>query len=309
MSRLVQLPPEAYSPTAFAEFKPAGGFSIPNARAMMWMSQLAYEAYQPDQPATIQAVGNTKWHFTSVVPFAKQKVSLRANYDSCGVIGEREDAIVLAFAGTDPGVWQTVITDVTLRPDTHTHAGFQDAANAVGEEVAQAIALSQSRAKPLFITGHSLGAAVAAIAALDQGANPAAVYGFGMPRPGDADFHMRYTNALGDRTFRFVHGLDIVARVPPSILPGTSGFKHVGHLFECASDGKFVDAAPRSDLASDAPPFAPELINTVTAAFGALAAGHLFSPPGPGPFGSVFKFLPRPIRDHLQDRYWTALTP
>src|SRR6185369_11557644 len=47
MSRLVEISPDEYSPTAFAKFDPAGGFSLDNARAMMWMSQLAYEAYRP----------------------------------------------------------------------------------------------------------------------------------------------------------------------------------------------------------------------------------------------------------------------
>src|SRR5712671_3147535 len=115
MSRLVQIPPEAYSPTAFDEFKPAAGFSIGNARAMMWMSQLAYEAYQQGPSATIQTVGKDKWQFTSVAPFVKHQVSVKATYDTCGIIGDRPNAVVLAFAGTDPAVWETVIADVTLR--------------------------------------------------------------------------------------------------------------------------------------------------------------------------------------------------
>jgi len=308
MSRLVEISPEEYSPTAFAKFDPAGGFSLVNARAMMWMSQLAYEAYRPGPSATIQTVGDL-WKFTSVIPFTKKQVSLKASYDTCGVIGERDKAVIIAFAGTDPGVWQTIITDFTLRPGGDTHAGFQAAADAVRGEVTQAVALSRAGGKPLFITGHSLGAAIAAIAALDGDAKPAAVYGFGMPRPGDAHFHARYTPVLGDRTFRFVHGLDLVARVPPSILLGTSGFRHVGHMFQCASGGKFDGAAQPTGLDSDDPPFAPELSNVLTAGLGALAAGHFFSPPGPGSFGSLFRFLPQPIRDHLQDRYWAALTP
>src|SRR3981189_817575 len=163
MSRLVQLPASDYSPTAFARFDPIGGFSIENARAMMWMSQLAYEAYQPDQPATIQTVGKV-WGFTRVAPFAKRKVSFKATYDTCGIIGERDKAVILAFAGSDPGVWETIITDFNLLPRGDTHPGFQDAADAVKAVVKQAIELSRPGGKPLFLTGHSLGAAIAAIA-------------------------------------------------------------------------------------------------------------------------------------------------
>jgi len=308
MSRLVQLPVSDYSPTAFVGFDPAKAFSIDNARAMMWMSQLAYEAYPHGPSATIQTVAKDKWEFTNVIPFEKPQVSFKATYDTCGIIGERDKAVILAFAGSDPGVWETIITDFNLLPRGDTHPGFQDAADAVKAVVKQAIELSRPGGKPLFLTGHSLGAAIAAIAALDQDARPAAVYGFGMPRPGNARFHERYTAALGDRTFRFVHGFDIVARVPPSILLGT-GYRHVGHMFQCASGGKFDDAVPPAGLESDDPPFGPEPRDILAAALAELAAREFLAPPGPGPFGSLFQFLPRPIRDHLQDQYWTALTP
>jgi hypothetical protein len=40
-----------------------------------------------------------------------------------------------------------------------------------------------------------------------------------------------------------------------------------------------------------------------------LFSGHVLGPVGPGTFGAMFPFLPPPIRDHLQDSYWTALAP
>ena len=44
MSNFVELPIEQYSTTAFNNFDPAAvNFKIPNARALMWFSQLAYE--------------------------------------------------------------------------------------------------------------------------------------------------------------------------------------------------------------------------------------------------------------------------
>ena len=307
MSRLVHLLPGDYDKTAFATFAPGGGFSIDNARAMMWFSQLAYEAYPQGQPATIQSVGNS-WSFANVSRFATQRVSANATYDSCGIVGERADAVVVAFAGTDPGEWQTVATDVTLRPATDTHAGFQAAADAVQDQVRAAIALTRGGAKPLFFTGHSLGAAVAALAAmyaLTQHGNPAAVYVFGMPRAGKEQFRRQYKASLGDRTFRLVHGLDLVARVPNTAL----GYRHVGHLLQCDSGKKFDGAALVADLDSDVPAFKQELIDVALAGAGELVTHKFLSPEGPGPFGSLFKFIPQPIRDHLQDSYWTALTP
>jgi hypothetical protein len=60
-------------------------------------------------------------------------------------------AIVLAFAGTDPGVWQTVATDgqVRLLPGTNTHVGFQAALNGARDVIQQAVAKSQQTDKPL----------------------------------------------------------------------------------------------------------------------------------------------------------------
>jgi hypothetical protein len=40
---------------------------------------------------------------------------------------------------------------------------------------------------------------------------------------------------------------------------------------------------------------------------GGLISGHILSPSGPGTFGPLFKYLPQPIRDHLQDSYYNAL--
>src|SRR5262245_1217779 len=120
MSTFVELPPDQYNTSAFEDFDPTfTGFKIGNARAMMWLSQLAYET---GRRLTLDHVGPL-WGFTSIVPFIKQKISLTASFDTCGIIGERPDAVILAFAGTDPAVWETLATDLNIRPraDTNTH--------------------------------------------------------------------------------------------------------------------------------------------------------------------------------------------
>lgn len=303
MSRLVHIFLDDYDDQAFAGFRPNPGFTVGNARALMWMSQLAYEAYPGGDPNIIKQVAGL-WGFTDVRRFEQQAVRLGKVYDTCGIVGVRPDAIVLAVAGTDPGGWKTIVTDFTFHPGD-THGGFQDAADSIEDDTVRARDASKATQKPLFITGHSLGAAVAAIAALDQQADPAALYFFGMPRPGDPDFHARYA-PLADRTFRFVHGLDLVARVPPSLGPA---YRHVGRVLACASGGKFDPNGQFSTTQSDDPPFAQELVDAVLTPVGGILSGHIVQSPGPGPFGEFFRFLPQPIRDHLQDSYWKALAP
>ena len=308
MTSYVEIASDEYDPQAFGGFAPtAAGFELGNARALMWFSQLAYETHRP---LTIEAVGRKKWEFASVTPFIRQNVSLDGSFETCGLIGERDGAVILAFAGTDPGIWQNLVSDFTPVPrdGSDTHDGFRVAAAAVQPEIDRAVQLCRQSGKPLFITGHSLGAALAALAALrasKAGVAPTAVYTFGMPRVGGPQFVASYAS-LSKVTYRLVHGIDLVTRVPPSSL---GGFHHVGHLLQCAAGAKFDKARLLATADSDDPPFSAELKNVLARAFQNILVGNILSPQGPGALGAAFRFLPPEIRDHLQDSYWKALTP
>jgi triacylglycerol lipase len=304
MSTFVELAPDLYSTSAFANFDASvSDINIANARAMMWISQLAYET---GKPSTIDIVSK-RWGFTFAMPFTNLKIDVVASFDTCGLLGERPDAIVLAFAGTDPAVWETLATDANLRlaPSTDTHVGFQAALDAARPQIQQAVGRSQQTGKPLWIAGHSLGAALAAQFAASTGTAPRAVYVFGMPRAGGENFQTAYNNnvALGPVTYRFVNGLDVVARIPMSAI----GYRHVGRMLSCASSQKFELTAPLSILGSDDPQFSIELAQTLLSTVSGLLSGHVLSPAGPGTFGPMFRYLPQPIRDHLQDSYYNAL--
>src|SRR4051812_10393967 len=111
MSIFAEISAAEYDPHAFDAFHAATAeFSIANARALMWFSQLAYETQATSQ--TIRSVF-PNWRFTSVTPFIKSRTSLSGSFESCGLIGERPGAVILAFAGTDPGIWQNLATDFT----------------------------------------------------------------------------------------------------------------------------------------------------------------------------------------------------
>jgi triacylglycerol lipase len=307
MSTFVEIAPDEYDPAAFKGFEPsAAGFEIANARALMWLSQLAYETHRMP---TIEAVSRV-WDFESVVSFIKHKTSLKGSFETCGLIGERAGAVILAFAGTDPGIWQNLATDFTPLPQAGSdiHEGFRLAAAAAQSEIEQAVRLSRQSQKPLFITGHSLGAALATLAArvaLGEGSPPSAVYTFGMPRVGGERFEASYDAGLGALTYRLVHGIDLVARVPPSFV----GFRHVGRALQCDTGAKFDKARPLSPIGSDDPPFGEQLPNMFRRGVGNVLSGSILSPTGPGTFGPFFRFIPPEIRDHLQDSYWKALTP
>lgn len=95
--------------------------------------------------------------------------------------------------------------------------------------------------KNVWITGHSLGGALATLAAsriaVIQGREVAGVYTFGQPRVGDQEFHRVYDKLLQDRHFRVVNNNDIVTRVPPRAF----GYRHVGTLRYFDVDGDLHD--------------------------------------------------------------------
>ncbi len=79
----------------------------------------------------------------------------------------------------------------------------------------------------IVITGHSRGAALAVLCAVDLQynfpKNNIKVYLFGCPRIGNAAFARSYNRRVFD-TLRIENGNDIVTKLPPAIF----GFRHVG---------------------------------------------------------------------------------
>src|ERR1700754_1824136 len=150
MSTFVEIDPSEYDEDAFADFDASmGDFRMGNARALIWLSQLAYEAHRQE---TIDEVAQ-KWRLVTVIPFIKRKTGLNGSYETCGIVAQRDDAVLLAFAGTDPGIWQNLVTDATVlsQAGSDIHAGFRAGALAARGEIDRAVLLSQQSQKPLFI--------------------------------------------------------------------------------------------------------------------------------------------------------------
>jgi triacylglycerol lipase len=81
----------------------------------------------------------------------------------------------------------------------------------------------------LWVAGHSLGAALAALAVTASGKEGLVInglYTFGMPRVGNKAFARRFDKKFRRRTFRFVNNNDLVTRIPLGVLQ----YKHVGRL-------------------------------------------------------------------------------
>ena len=207
MSILVTLPEQLYSKTAFAGFSEDSKPTLATARAMMWMSQLAYETGDPDKITHIRSL----WGIDKIQPFMQRVSSNLPMSKTHGLVATKGGSVIVTFAGTDPLVLYDWIADFrTLSSTDGIHEGFQDAANAVWAEIKSAIEETAKAGRSLFITGHSLGGALAVVAAeravrQEKLIGAAQIYTFGMPRVGKEEFVERYLK-LETTTYRFVHG-------------------------------------------------------------------------------------------------------
>ena len=194
----------------------ARSFSQANAQIL---AQAAAVAYLP--PATCE-----KWAarsgFTGPFDFLDHQ-------DTQGFVAESDDAVQVAFRGTQPNHSMDWFVDAgavhrTWDHDAGTvHTGFYNALHAVwGVTLAKGEVLPKRLlnrgSKTIWITGHSLGGALAELCAAQavfvSKIDVQGVYTFGQPRVGNKAFADAVGAKLGSGIFRFVNHRDIVPRVP-----------------------------------------------------------------------------------------------
>jgi len=196
----------------------AGGWDPANARAMVYCSDLAYA-----DPAHVDQTLTT-WNL-------KLEKFLNVD-DTQGFLASGDDGLgIVAFRGTQPTDlidWATDANCVLVQDAPgKVHSGFKRALDLVWSDVDSFMKTKQR----VFVTGHSLGGALACLAAaravhLNTGAAKAlTLFTYGQPRVGDAAFVDFVNGRLGGRMVRVVDNLDIVPRVPPRNSLGA----HYGH--------------------------------------------------------------------------------
>jgi len=135
----------------------------------------------------------------------------------------------------------------------YVHEGFAEALDLIWSPVRKW--LSTAGEKQIYLTGHSLGGALAVLAASRIDGAAIHVCTFGQPRVGDADFAKGCQKKLGRRYYRFVHHRDVVPKIPPYTL----GYRHFGREFrivkgrvtEVTNGVETVDDAMRQFLGED----------------------------------------------------------
>lgn len=200
--------------------------------------EVMQEQFQDALERLTRGAGNAKFnHLLSTFAYDpdEQKERLReglatidlqldATFDRDGtqaIIASCDEFVVLAFRGTEANSIKDIKADaransVEAPTEGRIHAGFSDALTAVQYDIEQELDSGRYGQRPLFITGHSLGGAVATIAAkrLSDSREIAACYTFGSPRVGDED----WITWLKTPLYRVVNAADCVTMLPPGAM-------------------------------------------------------------------------------------------
>ena len=151
-----------------------------------------------------------------------------------GYLLKGANAHVLSFRGTEVTEKSDVLADLKAGKNLEAsggkvHVGFKDELN----KLWPAITVSLANIDTLYVTGHSLGAAMATIAASRIQTKVIALVTFGSPRAGNQEF----VNSLTVTHYRVQNNCDDVTKVPFLLM----GFAHHGTHKYMNFNGEFRD--------------------------------------------------------------------
>jgi triacylglycerol lipase len=207
-----------------------GAATVTRANAW-WLAEAALLAYwDPDQ---------ARQRFAA----AGLSAELIEGGDTQAYVASMPGAVIVAFRGTEPDRLGDVFDDAlfALVPATHgaVHEGFRDALDRIWPALADRLA-PLSGSHRVWFSGHSLGAALATLAA-DRFPTTTGVCTMGSPRVGDRAFAAAFDTRFGDRAARYVNDADVVTHLPtPFPLP----YAHGGRLRQITPDGRITGQAP-----------------------------------------------------------------
>lgn len=137
------------------------------------------------------------------------------------ILAGDDERLVLAFRGTETDSFKDIKTDADAEPvpcesGGKVHGGFLKAYGSIANDIDKALSDPARSGLPLYITGHSLGGALATVAAklLEHDGGIAACVTFGSPRVGDEN----WVGGLKTPVYRLVNAADVVTMLPPNDL-------------------------------------------------------------------------------------------
>lgn len=194
-----------------------GRHYLENALRLAALAEIAYK----DDPAT--GLVHFADHYRRIQPFALD--------GTFGFVASDERNLVIALRGTDQIIdWVTNLSVSHVRGyGGFVHGGFAATLDAVWPEILTRVESLLDRGQTIWVTGHSLGGALATLVAArlaEAGMEPYITCTFGAPRC----FDPRAANEYLPRLYRFVNKGDLVPTTPPAFTLPWYRYKHSGSL-------------------------------------------------------------------------------
>ena len=191
------------------------------------MSHLAYDRFEDDKNPKLLELFTAKLKSGG---FKLLEIYNSPETDTQAFLAANGDYAVLAFRGTEVTSRKDIMTDAKAKRivdiEGRVHGGFRAAFESVKQKIEKGILGLDNI--PLYITGHSLGAALATVATQELENNPdikgriAACYTYGSPRVGNTQYDKNFKAPI----YRMVNTTDIVTIVPLLAM----GYVHIGDV-------------------------------------------------------------------------------
>lgn len=221
------------------------------------MSQLAYHRFEDDGRQRELIMANLKGMGFELLNTFRSETT-----DTQAFLASNKEYLVLAFRGTEIAQRRDIKADVgpirISAVEGKIHSGFRTAYDSLAPDITKSLLRRSSL--PIYVTGHSLGAALAVVATQELEHTPeirdriAACYTFGSPRVGESHFDLEFRSPI----YRIVNTADVVTVLPLLAL----GYVHLGEVhFLGRKDGEIRRGIPflQRLVLFAAPWFRPEI--------------------------------------------------
>ena len=191
----------------------ASDYSLGNAFWTMWFAKRSFSGGDEATEAELRGLGFNQYRFIAN-DIAGLQVLIVANDESMFVTYQGSKEIMDWFANA-----YFIQRDAQYGVSGRVHQGFATVLDVEWSEILNTIELFWRPGQKVWTSGHSLGAALATLTAarlVDEGFDVAPLYTHASPRVGDNEFANALYAGLGEKHFRFVHGLDLIPHLPPA---------------------------------------------------------------------------------------------
>jgi triacylglycerol lipase len=233
------------NPTGYVPFEDARTYAfVPKAISLSrvnawWLADAAWLAYWHDEHAARQVFADNA---------GLSNCELVASGGTECYVAWSDAFAIVAFRGTQPDDWDDILDDaryLAVPGDAgRVHRGFLHGLDVARAELERVLAKLPGGCA-LWFTGHSLGAALATLAAYRYRNRAAGAYTFGSPLVGNGAFAGLFGTEFSERSFRYANDHDLVTQVPPPPFAMPHGlYTHVDHLRWINKDGQIGSMAP-----------------------------------------------------------------